>query len=37
MCKSYDERQKPVDRVHDLRGIFVQGKSVVHTKMLNEG
>jgi hypothetical protein len=37
MCKSYAERHELVDRVYDSRGIDVQGKSVVHTKMLNEG
>jgi hypothetical protein len=31
------ERQDPMDGVHDSRRIVVQGKSVVHTKMFNEG
>jgi hypothetical protein len=35
--KSCAERHNPVDIIYDSRGIVVQGKTTVHTKMLNEG
>jgi hypothetical protein len=31
------ERYKSVDKVHDSGRTVVQRKSIVHTKMLNEG
>jgi hypothetical protein len=31
------KRENPMDIVHDSRGIVVQGKSILHEKMLNEG
>jgi hypothetical protein len=36
MCEPCAKRQNPVDIIIDSRGIVVQGKIVVHTKMLNE-
>jgi hypothetical protein len=33
----YRKTCKTRDRVYELRGIVVQGKSIVHTKILNEG
>jgi hypothetical protein len=37
MHKSCSDRYELVGIIYDSRGIFFQGKSVMHTKMFNEG
>ena len=37
MWKTCVVRKKPVDRVYDSSGILIQGKSIMHTKMFDEG
>jgi hypothetical protein len=37
MRESYAERQELVGIVYDSRGIAIQGQSIMHTKIFNEG